>query len=1184
MTWTCLRPDQLRINEPSGPPLAPHRTEFDVIVRGFVARVRVLQRFRNPTDRALSVHYSFPLSHQGALSELALVHAGRRIEGVVRERAEAQAVYETARSYGQRAALLEEQRPSLFTLQASGIGAGEEFSVEMVLEERLAFDDGRWVFTLPMVYTERYVDPSAAIAAPPRYAAAVAGRDDWTVGLRLDAVLGVPLRAVRCLSHATRQQSDLTRGRVSLELAGEGALPDRDFVLEFFVAMADRPFVGAMTVERPRDAKPTFMCVLTPNVKVHEADVLPREMVFVIDRSGSMGVTGMEAAQRALKACLRSLRHGDSVRLIAFDEKIELLAHGALSWSQGTIDLCDRVLDKLTARGGTDILGALSAALTLPREGSAVRHVVLLTDGAVDNGDAVLRQLLAVLGDARVHTFGVGNAVNRYLIGELARRGRGLSEILLSAADVEEGVLRFQQRIQSALLTDLRLSFPEELVECVMPSPLPDLYAGQSLEIVGRLRTDEAVTMVFQGKSARGPFEERFEIAPAAAEAREVLTRLWVRRRVDLLETARKAHPSLDAAIRVEMIGLAERYRLVTPLTSFVAVEDLSVEERRRAEPTCVELPVDTAPFAPVSVSKPEPLTLVDIMFGLAVDLEITESRSSLEAAAKGLVRRERFLSEWRETLSAFERAADGDPRTASVELAAALPHFELDRLTALLTPLSVEEAALPGLLAVLEQRSVDLYDWSLVAELGDAALVAERVWAARQASSAPMAKVLAQLGCDEISLSAALARGIPVTRERPSLEALATLREVASMMGRIRRELERTTKLRSRLEPLLARDPIPMDEVRALIDARGKLAKLVELGASENMVQRTTAVAEWNVDAILEDALDSETMLEEVVRELEARSIEAKKELATRIADKRRLARTSTQEEANAAEWERRAKLITQAGDQESAAEALQRKHEHEALAATLEARLVEQGKSVDLMRVAVHALDDKTQAARRKRDLVRAGSQRQVAQAVPTKSEREERPSVEAEVEAEAELCEEFSSLTAQNLRDVKGPVDASDELAALKAKLSGSRPPLRPKVNIDVSDSAWDRLAESDRAFLRALSRGQRANGSWDDSVERTALALSCFATGGQTHEGGLFRLQLERALGWLVAHLDSAEGHALELAVWALLAIVDQVDDERLRGVASAARVRLSGMHVARIVARPTLTELRGAWGE
>ncbi len=584
----AIKMGQLVVADELASSLPLESTEVTAQVLGPLATVSVSQRFGNPLQEVAEIDYLFPLPHQAAVVHFELQVGERRIEGDLQELEQARAAYAEALQEGRRAGLLEERRPNLFSVRIGNVLPGEQILATMRYQARLEYDDGDYEFVFPMGITPKFHDPEhpgegQGTSAP------IAGENEpiGPVEITLSVDAGTPAGEPSSPSHPI-QVTRLDERRFTVRLAGH-QIPDHDFVLRYPVA---REALAAAAWVTTTDDGEVFMATLLPPAMDEEASPPPREFVFVLDRSGSMSGQPIEQARNALRACLRTLNPDDLFRILLFDNQLEWFRPEPSGVTQEEVDAADAYLAGVSGRGGTMIVGALKEALNLPADPERSRYLVFLTDGAVSAEARALEEVRQRIGRARLFTFGVGPSVNRALLSQLARLGRGTAEFLGLDEDIEGAIIRFQDRVSFPVLTDLKLQWKNAKVWDLHPVQIPDLYVGQPLEIVGRLKRGRSKTaeLLVTG-TAEGPVEMKLAL-PSGGDQEPAIQRAWARARVDdLLEAievgGREAHKS-----RAEVIGLALEHKLVTSYTAFVALDSEVAAEGGKARKIRVSQPL----------------------------------------------------------------------------------------------------------------------------------------------------------------------------------------------------------------------------------------------------------------------------------------------------------------------------------------------------------------------------------------------------------------------------------------------------------------------------------------------------------------------------------------------------------------------------------------------------------------
>jgi Ca-activated chloride channel family protein len=566
--------------------------DVDLTVSGPTIRARVTQIFKNPTQDWVEATYVYPLPSGGAVDTLKMVVGDRVVIGEIKERQQARQVYEQARRNGQKAALTEQQRPNIFTNSVANIGPGETILVQIEYQEPVQQSGNEFSLRVPMVVGPRYnpqplvqsVDlradsngwgttssdpvPDRDRISPPVLDPTKNGPVNPTaITVRLQA--GFPLGEVKSHHHQVKIESPDDTTRI-IKLA-DGVVPaDRDFELSWKAAAETVPSVGLFR-EHVGDADYLLAFVTPPSIEPTEQKPLPREVVFVIDNSGSMGGTSIIQAKASLIYALGRLQPSDRFNVIRFDNTMDVLFPDSVPADQAHLGRAVSFVGALQAAGGTEMVPAMSAALTdrAADDADHVRQVVFLTDGAIGNEQQLFDTITAMRGRSRVFMVGIGSAPNTYLMTRAAELGRGTFTHIGSVEQVEERMRSLFAKLENPAVTGLSAKFSEAKAD-LTPAVLPDLYRGEPLVLAAKLdRLSGSVEI--KGRIGDRPWVVKLPL-DRAAEGKG-LSKLWARRKIADAEVARTTRQIAPEDADQTILALALDHQLVTRLTSLVAVD-----------------------------------------------------------------------------------------------------------------------------------------------------------------------------------------------------------------------------------------------------------------------------------------------------------------------------------------------------------------------------------------------------------------------------------------------------------------------------------------------------------------------------------------------------------------------------------------------------------------------------------
>ena len=550
-------------------------TDIKAEVSGQIARVTVTQAFRNTSDQWMEATYLYPLPDNGAVDTLKMVVGERIIIGRIKPREEARQIYEAARENGQKAGLVEQHRPNMFRNSVANIGPGETVLVQIEFQAPVQQVEGRYELRLPLVSGPRFVPPHSltgpvamrdaqAITAPIAHPSIAKGLNPVSIAVALAP--GFEPASITSPYHRIAVTRTARTARILLD---KGEVPaNRDFVLRW-EAKGAKPSVGLF--RQAFAGEDYVMATVTPPLPTARQKMPPRELIFVIDNSGSMAGDSMPAARRSLIYALSTLRPEDRFNIIRFDDTMTMLHADAVQATPRNIADASRYAESLEAEGGTQMLPALRAALRDNSPGGkTIRQIIFLTDGGLSNEREMMSEIASSLGRSRVFMVGIGSAPNTHLMRRMAEAGRGTFTHVGRDGEAESEMRLMLNRLSKPVVTQLSVTVSGSELDFT-PRVLPDLYAGEPLVLLGRT-SRLGGTLTVSGLVGKESWSTTLDLSNA--QDSESVARLWARRRISEIEAQRWSYQmdGIEADKQVEALGM--RFHIVTDLTSLVAVDE----------------------------------------------------------------------------------------------------------------------------------------------------------------------------------------------------------------------------------------------------------------------------------------------------------------------------------------------------------------------------------------------------------------------------------------------------------------------------------------------------------------------------------------------------------------------------------------------------------------------------------
>jgi Ca-activated chloride channel family protein len=604
--WVTTQEAQIQANETQGALQALNKngkelglcplkhTDVHAAVSGFIARVNVRQEFENNFKEKIEAVYTFPLPQNAAVDDMTMHVGNRTVKGKILRREDAQIVYESAKEQGYVASLLDQERPNIFTQSVANIMPGEKVTVEISYVETLKYEEGFYEFVFPMVVGPRYMPASMSGSrdasripsqSPPK---GVRAGHDISIEVKVDA--GVPVESFVSPSHQI-EKATMSASNSIIKLKNQSVIPNKDFILRYDVAGKK---INDAVLTHGNGKSGFFTMILQPPDRVTFEDVMPKELVFVLDTSGSMEGFPIEKAKECMRLALDNLYPQDTFNLITFAGDTRILFDKPVAATNENLRKAKAFLAASTGYGGTEMMKAIKAALNPSDSQNHVRIVCFMTDGYVGNDMEIIAEIQRH-ANARVFSFGIGSSVNRFLLDKMAEEGRGEVEYVSLNDDGSAAAKRFHERVRNPLLTDIKIDWNGLPVADVYPERISDLFSAKPVILYGRYTAPASGTIRLKGMmSGREVVREIPVNFSENQSSHDVLATLWARTRVDDLMRPRYAgiqNDNADCNIQEMITQLGLEFRLMTQFTSFVAVEEMTITDG--GVPRRIDVPIE---------------------------------------------------------------------------------------------------------------------------------------------------------------------------------------------------------------------------------------------------------------------------------------------------------------------------------------------------------------------------------------------------------------------------------------------------------------------------------------------------------------------------------------------------------------------------------------------------------------
>lgn len=579
---------ELQMYDSQGAAVAPGvilQSDAKMKVTGLINHVIVTQHYRNENPFSVNARYVFPLPDESAVHAMTMRIGERIIKGQIDKKEQAEQRFQQAKKAGKQAAIVRQQRANIFTTNVANINPGETVIIELEYQEVIDYRSGTFALRFPMTITPRYHPLNGELSAanaqdnkaintplvangwisPVYQTSAGAPSDSGTFSLTINIDVGLELVDIESKYHQIAVTNpQFGHYQIALD---EGNAVNRDFLLEFKPLQKEQAQAAYFTEQLENGERYGLLMLMPPDDHFTQTQRLPREMVFVIDTSGSMHGQSMEQAKSALYYALSLLDANDSFNIIGFDDQVAPMSEHPVAANDFNLRRAERFVYNLQADGGTNIEDALDAVLNNSEQEGFVRQVVFLTDGSVSNEAELFTHIRMQLGDTRLFTVGIGSAPNSYFMRRAADVGRGTFTFIGSTKDVQPKMQQLFNKLAHPAITQLTLQSNDKQLE-YWPSPLPDLYFSEPVMVAIKLTNNDGVSLL--GQTAQGPLN--LKLNAQQGQNAMGISRLWARQKIKSLLLYNDKQ-----LVKEQVQNLALEHQLLSPFTAFFAIEQTAI-------------------------------------------------------------------------------------------------------------------------------------------------------------------------------------------------------------------------------------------------------------------------------------------------------------------------------------------------------------------------------------------------------------------------------------------------------------------------------------------------------------------------------------------------------------------------------------------------------------------------------
>ncbi len=557
-------------------------TRADVNIAATIADVKITQVYTNKGKKPIEAIYVFPASTGAAIHGLTMTINERVVKAKISKKEDARKTYEKAKSEGKRASLLEQKRPNVFKMNIANIMPADTIIVELEYTEKLLPDDGLFEFMLPTVVGPRFKPKSPEGEDDFPDIKYHYGESSYDFDININLMSGVPVHEMECPTHKLDMTQHSDR-HLELSLAeNQEKTGNRDFVLRYRLTGGH---IESGLLLSEGEVENFFMLTLQPPARVGDAEIIPREYIFVMDVSYSMAGDPIEISKELMFDLLDRLGPNDMFNIQYFASTSYMMSETSLPVTPENIEFAKKDISENYGGGGTNLYHALTKSLAIDKKTGYARSYIIVTDGYILVDEKVVDLIRENLNNANFFAFGIGSSVNRYLIEAIAKCGYGEPFVVLDMSEAEDIAVKFSKYIEDPVLSDIEIDFDGLDVYDVEPENIPDVFGTRPINIVGKWRGIPEGEIEVSGQSSKGKLKVSIPLKVfVKKDTSQALKYLWARDRIEELELLKKGQ---IAYTEKEITDLGLKYGLMTEYTSFVAVDNQIAN--KKGNPTVVE-------------------------------------------------------------------------------------------------------------------------------------------------------------------------------------------------------------------------------------------------------------------------------------------------------------------------------------------------------------------------------------------------------------------------------------------------------------------------------------------------------------------------------------------------------------------------------------------------------------------